>query len=476
MKKSEYSSYDGLGIAKLIREKEVNVREVLDTAVSIIETYDEDISAITTKAYDHAIRAIEKSQPENIFHGVPFLLKDLNVSCEGLPTTLSSKLFENNIAKNDSYLIKLYKKAGLIVLGLTKTPELALSLTTEPKIFGPTKNPLKKSNSPGGSSGGSAASIRQGYVPIAHATDGGGSIRVPAALCGLFGLKPSRGRVSSGPDLGEALGGMAISHCLSKSVRDSAALLDISSELMPGEPYVSPKQNGKFLDSIHIEPKNLKIGFMTHDFEGNRLNSDIIQLTKNSAQLCETLGHHVEEINIDLSAQSILEAWKIIPAINLLNNLENRAKMLGINLKESDLEPLNWAWMNEGRKYTAVDYLRAINNMHKIGRIMADYFEKYDLILSPTVNIKELPLGTVHTDHTDVDRHLNLLFREIAPHTAIFNQTGGPAMSIPMQVFDDGTPAGMHFAAKIGDESTLISLAAQIEKYHPWDCSALNHD
>ncbi len=476
MKKYEYSSYDGLGIAKLIKEKEVNAKEVLETAISIIETYDEDISAITTKAYDHARRAIEDSQPENTFHGVPFLLKDLNVSCKSLPTTLSSKLFENNIAKYDSYLIKLYKKAGLVILGLTKTPELALSLTTEPKISGPTKNPLKRSNSPGGSSGGSAAAIRQGYVPIAHATDGGGSIRVPAALCGLFGLKPSRGRISSGPDLGEALAGMAISHCLSKSVRDSAALLDISSVLMPGEPYTSKKPNKKFLEYVDIEPKNLKIGLMTHDFEGNKLDSDIIELTKKSAKLCETLGHHVEEINIDLSAHSILEAWKIIPAINLLNNLENRAKMLGINLKESDLEPLNWAWMNEGRKYSAVDYLRAINNMHKIGRIMADYFEKYDLILSPTLNIKELPLGKVNTNHSDVDRHLNLLFREIAPHTAIFNQTGSPAMSIPMQVFEDGSPAGMHFAAKIGNESLLISLAAQIEKYHPWDCSTPNDD
>tara|TARA_Y100000590_G_scaffold425866_2_gene534286 strand:+ start:2996 stop:4405 length:1410 start_codon:yes stop_codon:yes gene_type:complete len=468
MKAEEYKTYDATGLAQLIKDKKISEKELLDISISVIENKDKHISAIVTKAYEHGERQIQEGLPNGYFKGVPFLLKDLNVSCKGLPTTLSNKLFTGNIANSDSNLVKLYKKAGLVIIGLTKTPELALSLTTEPIANGPTKNPLNPKNSPGGSSGGSAASVAAGYVPMAHATDGGGSIRVPASLCGLFGLKPSRGRISNGPDIGEALGGMAVSHCLSKSVRDSAALLDISKEFMVGEPYSAPNDQDIFKNFVDRDPGILKIAVMTTDFEGNKIDAEIKSKTLAAAKICEDLGHIVEEIEIDLTQLKILDAWRILPAINLLNNMKKRSDFLKIELKEHHLEPLNWAWHEEGKKYNAVDYMEAINNMHKIGRIIGEYFIKYDLLLTPTVAKKELPLGVIKTNHTNVEQHINYLFRELAPHTAIFNQTGGPAMSLPMQQSDNNAPFGMHFAGKIGDEGKLISLAGQIERNFPW--------
>lgn len=469
----EYKSYDATGLANLVRAGQVKPIELLNLAISVIDNNEKEISALTTRAFDYGKKEIENGKTGGYFNGVPFMLKDLNVACQGLPTTMSNKLFKDNIPNYDSDLINLYKKSGLVVIGMTKTPELALSLTTEPILHGPTRNPLNHKNSPGGSSGGSAAAIAAGYVPMAHATDGGGSIRVPASLCGLVGLKPSRGRISAGPQMGEALGGMATSHCLSKSVRDSAALLEISKKYSIGDPYCAPNNQENFLEYIKKDPGKLKIGFMTSDFEGNKISEEINSYTIKTAKLCEDFGHIVEEIEINLNPTPIMQAWKIIPAVNLLNNMQKRADFLGIELQSNHLEDLNWAWLEEGRRYTAIDYLNAINTMHSIGRRISEEFVNYDLLLTPTVIKKKLELGTIKTNHDDIDSHLNYLFRELAPHLAIFNQTGGPAISLPLCKIADNLPLGMHFAAKIGDEGKLISLASQFEKRIPW---AINQD
>ncbi|MBT4204245.1 MAG: amidase [Rhodobiaceae bacterium] len=469
MQLNEYKSYDATDLAKIVKNKDIHPKELLDLAISSIESEDKTISAVVIKAYDAANKTIENGIPNGPFAGVPFLLKDLNVSYKGLPTTLSSKLFQSNIAKHDSGLVKQYKDAGLIILGLTKTPELALSLTTEPVLNGPTRNPLNIEYSPGGSSGGSAAAIIAGYVPMAHGTDGGGSIRVPASLCGLFGLKPSRGRISYYPDLGEGLGGMATSHCLSKSVRDSATLLDISSNILPGDPYVAPKNNDKFSKAAETDPKKLKIAICTTDFEGNKINNESVLNTLKTGKLCEDLGHIVEEAYPDLSDLPILKAWKILPGINLLNNLTKRSEFLGVKIKDTDVEPLHWSWMEEAKQYTAIDYLNAMNTMHLIGRRIGDFLQGYDLILTPTLAKPDLKLGKIKTDHTDVDKQLNYLFKEFSPYTAVFNQSGGAAMSLPLWTSSKGLPIGMHFGGKLGDEEKLIQLAGQFERSYSWN-------
>lgn len=469
MKLHEYKSYDATRLAQLVKNKKIHPKELLELSIDTIEKEDGNISAIVTKAFDHASQSIKNKIPDGPFKGVPFLLKDLNVSCKGLPTTLSNKLFQNNIAKYDSGLVQQYKEAGLIIIGLTKTPELALSLTTEPILNGPTKNPLNTEYSPGGSSGGSAAAIVAGYVPMAHGTDGGGSIRVPASLSGLFGLKPSRGRISCGPDLGEALGGMATSHCLSKSVRDSATLLDFSSKILPGDPYVAPNNRHKFSVAAKTDPKRLKIAICTTDFEGNKINEECISNTIRAGKLCEDLGHIVEESYPDLSDLSILQAWKILPGVNLLNNLTKRANFLGVKINETDLEPLHWAWMQEAKQYSAVDYLNAMNTMHAIGRKLGNFFEDYDLILTPTVAKPSLKLGVIKTNHANIDKHLDFLFKEFSPHTAVFNQSGGAAMSVPLWTSKKGLPIGIHFGGKIGAEEILIQLAGQIERAHSFN-------
>lgn len=464
----EYKSFDATGLANLVKKGEVTAIELLELAMSIVNNSEKKISALTTRAFDYGKKEIEKEKKDGYFYGVPFMLKDLNVSCKGLPTTMSNSLFENNIPNCDSDLIRLYKKSGLIIIGMTKTPELALSLTTEPNLHGPTRNPLNLKNSPGGSSGGSAAAIVAGYVPMAHATDGGGSIRVPASLCGLVGLKPSRGRITAGPQMGEALGSMATSHCLSKSVRDTAALLEISKEQSVGDPYCAPNNHENFLEYTGKDLGRLKIGFMTTDFEGNKICESIKKYTLKTAKLCEDLGHIVEEFEINLNPMPIHQAWKVIPAVNLLYNMQKRADFLGIQLKSSHLEELNWAWLEEGRRYKAVDYLNAINTMHAIGRRVSQEFEKFDILLTPTIVKEKLELGTIKTNHCDIDAHLNYLFRDFAPHLAIFNQTGGPAISLPLWKIDHDLPLGMHFAAKIGDEGKLISLASQFEQMVSW--------
>ena len=464
----EYETFDALGLAELVRKGEISPSELLDAAIERIEARDERIGAVVFRLYDQARNAIAAGLPDGPFTGVPFSLKDLGVFCAGVPTTSANSLFADFVPDHDSSLVARYRRAGLVILAKTKTPELGLSLTTEPVLYGPTHNPWNLDYSPGGSSGGAAAAVAAGYMPMAHATDGGGSIRAPASYCGLFGLKPSRGRVSSAPDFGEALAGMATSHCLSWSVRDSAALLDASAGPEPGDPYAAPPFKRPLLEEVGSPPGRLRIALCTTDFLGNKVDPECEAAARAAAALCESLGHHVEEARPDIDGLSLIEAWRVIPAINLLVNVTARAKALGRALKPSDLEPMNRAWMELGRGYSAADYLRTISLMHALARRVGAFLEHHDLILTPTLGQPSLKLGVVDTSGQDIDRHISLLFETIAPHTALFNQTGGAAMSVPLHRTKDGLPVGVQFAGRLGDEPKLIRLAAQLEEAQPW--------
>jgi amidase len=467
MNKNEYKNFDAIGLANLVKNGEVSPYELLDLAIEITEENESEISALNIRLYEEARSYIKNELSGGYLEGVPFLVKDLNVSIKGIPTTMTCDLFKDNIADFNSHLIEQYKKAGLVIFGLTKTPEMALSLTTEPLAHPPTRNPINIKYSPGGSSGGSAAAVCAGYVPAAHGTDGGGSIRVPAALCGLFGLKPSRGRISSGPLIGEGLGGMVTSHVITKSVRDSAVILDISKNNFLGEPYYTTDEK-VFLNEIDKPTNKLKIAYLTKDFFGTKISNELNQNTIKIAKLCQSLGHEISEEEIYLGDFDILRAWKILPGVNLLNIINQKCMSLKIDIKDANIEPLTMAWIDDAKSYSALDYHKTINIMHAIGRKISYYLSKYDLILSPTLAIPKLEIGVIKGDHTDIDKHLNFLFKSFSPFTAIFNQSGGAAMSIPFGKTSDGFPLGVHFAGGIGDELKLLKLAYQIEKTAPW--------
>jgi amidase len=464
----EYEDYDGLGLAALVRKGEVSAAELLDAAIERIEARDGRLGAFVIKTYDAARRAVAAGLPAGPFTGVPFALKDLAAFEAGVPTTGGSRLFKDFVPDHDNAIVRRYRQAGLVFLGKTKTPELGASLTTEPQLYGPAHNPWNLDYSPGGSSGGSAAAVAAGCLPFAHATDAGGSIRVPASFCGLFGLKPSRGRISYAPDFGESQAGMATSHCVSWSVRDSAALLDVSAGPEPGDPYIAPPLERPLLEEVGAPPGRMRIAFCTTDFIGNKIDAECVEAVRAAASLCETLGHHVEEARPDLGGLSPLEAWRVIPATNLAVTAAARAAALGRALVPEELEPINWKWLELGRAFSASDYHRTVGLMHGLGRKVAAFLERYDLILSPTVGQAALRLGTIDANAADIERHISFLFGTVAPHVALFNQTGGAAMTVPLHRTKTGLPVGVQFAGRLGDEARLIRLATQIEEAQPW--------
>jgi Asp-tRNA(Asn)/Glu-tRNA(Gln) amidotransferase A subunit family amidase len=464
----EYESHDALGLARLVARREVSPHELLDAALARIGARDGALGAIVLDLADEARRAIDRGLPEGPFTGVPFLVKDLGVFTAGQTTTGSCPLFADFVPDHDSTIVERYRAAGLVIFGKTKTPELGVSVTTEPKLYGPTRNPWNPGLSPGGSSGGAAAAVAAGYLPMAHATDGGGSIRIPGSLTGLFGLKPSRGRNPAGPDLGEGLAGMVTSHALTRSVRDSAALLDASAGPAPGDPYAAPPLERPLLDEVGAPPGRLRIALCVTDFEGGAVDPECATAATDAAKLCEELGHHVEEARPDLAGLSLTRAWRLIPAVNLWNLVHARARELGREPRPGDLEPVNWAWMNEAPTHSAADYMATVNMMHAFARRLGAFLARYDLMVTPTLAVPSLKLAAITTDHDDVGRHVTWLFSRIAPHTALFNQTGGAAMTVPLHWTADGLPVGVHFAAGLGDEPKLIRLAAQLEQARPW--------
>jgi amidase len=464
----EYEAYDAMGLAELVRRRQVTSQELLEAVIDRIETRDTTINAVVTKMYDQARTAIAAGLPQGPFTGVPFMLKDLGVLYAGVRTSNGSRLFAEFVPDHDSTLVERYKAAGLVIMAKTNTPEFGISATTEPQLFGPTRNPWRHTHSAGGSSGGAAAAVAAGYVPMAHATDGGGSIRIPAANCGLFGLKPSRGRNPAGPDIGEGLAGMATGHCVSRSVRDSAALLDATHGSAPGDPYAAPPLARPLLDEVGVSPGRLRIAMCKTDYLGNAIHPDCAAAVEAAARLCTTLGHEVEEARPDFSGVPLNRAWRVIPAANLWLMVNARARALGREPAPGDVEPLTWAWMQEGRTFTAADYMETVTTMHIIGRRMGAFLEDYDLLLTATLAKPPLKLGEIDTTSDNVDQYVASLFNDIAPLTPLFNQTGGAAMTVPLTWSSDGLPVGIQFGGGLGDEPTLIRLAAQLEQAQPW--------
>ena len=467
MKAEEFASFDGLGLAELVRGRHVSPSELLDAAVSQVEARNPELNAVVTKLYDHARFAIAAGLPDGPFTGVPYLLKDLGAHVSGAVTSFGSTLFKDFVVDHDSEITARLRRAGLVIFGKTNTPEMGLAASTEPRLFGPTRNPWKPSHSSGGSSGGSAAAVAAGMVPMAHATDGGGSIRIPASCCGLFGLKPTRARNPMGPDAGEGWGGASVGHAVTRTVRDSAALLDATSGPDIGDPYWAPPPARPFLEEVGRDPERLRIAITTRPWNGQPVDAECTEAAVAAARLCERLGHHVDEATPDVDARALGDATLVIISANIRATLEARAAALGRELKPGDVERLTWARAVDGHTARAADYARSIGVVHRIGRVVARFFTRYDILLSPTMCQPPFPLGVLDLMTDDVERYTKAILGSIG-FTSLFNSSGNPAMSVPLAWSRSGLPIGVQFAAPFGDEAMLFRLGAQLERAQPW--------
>jgi amidase len=398
---------------------------------------------------------------------VPFLLKDLGAALKGTVTTGGMRLLREAVSDHDSTYVERIKAAGMTIFGKTHSPELGATTTSESRLFGKTRNPWNLERIAGGSSGGAAAAVAAGILPLAHATDGGGSIRIPAACCGLFGLKPTRARTPSGPKRGEGWGGMSIGHCVSRSVRDSAALLDATAGPALGDPYYAPKQERPYLDEVKQAPGKLRIAFSTTPAIPAPVHNECVAAVRDVARLLESLGHDVEEASPPLNGMEIMQAQGTVISANIAAAIDEAAALHGRAARSDDVEKANWYRVERAREVDSSAYAKAMVVVHQVGRTMAGFMENYDVLLQPTVSQPPLLLDTVNLDREDLDA----MFRDLigfVPFTGAFNITGQPSMNVPLFWNAGGLPIGTMFTAKFGDEPTLFRLAAQLEQARPW--------
>ena len=462
----EFAYLDATALAELVRAKEVKPAELVDAAVSRVERCNPGLNAVVTPMYGQAREAAAGRIPDGPFTGVPFLLKDLVAAYNGVRMTLGSSFSRYYVPGYDSELVARLKRAGLIVVGKTNTPEFGILPTTEPHLFGPARNPWNSEKTTGGSSGGSAAAVAAGMVPMAHANDGGGSIRIPASCCGVFGIKPTRARNPLGPTMGDLISGLVVEHAVTRSVRDSAALLDATSGPDLGDPYWAPPPARAYLEEVGADPGRLHIAYTTRA-EGVEVHEDCVRAVEEAAKLCAELGHEVEQKTLQVDSRVVTPLFMTLWAAAQAWTADGLAMATGKTPSPDQFEPLTWALIEMGREYTASQYLSAVSGLQGVSRDVARQFSAYDLWLTPTLSEPPVPLGTFASPP---DNPLYGIIRagEFVPFTAICNITGQPAMSVPLYWNDEGLPVGVHFMAKFGDEATLFRLAAQLEEARPW--------
>ncbi|MEJ5360921.1 MAG: amidase [Spirochaetota bacterium] len=483
----EYNNYDATGLAELIKKKKVSIKEVTTAAIQHIEKINPLINAIITPMYENIDSEI-KNIPKGHFYGVPFLVKDLLTSIKGVRMASGCRAYRNYIPDFDSEVAKRYKSAGLVILGKTNTPEFGLVAYTEPKIFGPTRNPWNTNLIPGGSSGGSAAAIASGMVPFAGGGDGGGSIRIPSAYCGLFGFKPSRGRVPAGPEYGQIWQGAAVEHVLTRSVRDSAAMLDILQGSDPGAPYIIEPPKLPYSKEIQKSPGKLKIAISTDSPIGTAVHPECKKAALEAAKLCERLGHHVSIDSPKVDGVALAKSYLMLYFGEVAADIKTIGIKLGRKPKQSDVEVTTWTLGLLGRTYSAGDFVMALREWNTAARALGEFFTKYDVYLTPTTGQPPAPIGSLAPKPIELfgSKIMNLLglggllkisgiVEKLAiqslsqvPFTQLANLTGIPAMSLPLHWGEDGLPYGVQFMASFGNEALLFRLAAQLEKAKPW--------
>ncbi len=463
----EYASYDGLGLAALVAKKKIKASELMDEAISRAEALNPKLNAIVFKDYERARKTASGKLPKGAFAGVPFLIKDIGCATEGLPSRLGSRYLPAFPSPGDSFLAAKFKAAGLIPFGTTNVPEFGLVASTECKLYGPAKNPWNMEHSTGGSSGGSGAAVAAGIVPLAHANDGGGSIRIPAAANGLVGLKPSRGRISQGPASADSLDGIATDLVVSRSVRDTAAALDAARGYMPGDPYGEPAGPDSYLEAIKRKPKKLRIAVSLERFDSRALHPDCIAAARRAAKLCEDLGHDVDEVAPVVPKDALTNMFDTFWTAGLAAGIDMIGQATGQTPSRQLFEGATWALYQFGKQVTVSRYLAAKQAINAISREMARFHQTYDAWITPTLARPPEKNGVFEFDNDDRRISFDPQY-DYVPFTPLQNMTGQPAINVPLFWNKQGLPIGTQFVGKFGDEETLLRLAAQLEKAQPW--------
>jgi amidase len=462
---AEYEEYDAVGLARLIRDREVSAHEVLEAAIERIEARNPALNAVVLRL-DESARTRAANPLPGPFSGVPFLLKDLGVQVDGVTITNGCRLFADAVGVKDSTLVQRYRSAGLVFAGITSTAEFGLAGETAPELFGPTLNPWDPTRSAGGSSGGAAVAVAAGMVPAVHANDGGGSIRIPSSCCGVFGLKTTRGRNPIGPDVGEGWNGLSTQHVISRTVRDSAALLDVTHGAEPGDPYAAPRFDGSYLGALSGAPRPLRIAMQTVTHTGEPVDPAVVAVVREAATMLESLGHRVDEARPTFDHESLKWNMFTIVGCNAANVIDGKAAALGRSLEPGDVEPITWLWLERCRAMRGTDLARAVTAIHMTARALGRFFESYDILLTPTMPTPPLPLRTIDMRGDDLDAYYDALWSNNT-FTTLYNCVGIPAASVPAG-WVDGLPVGIQIAAPLGEEMRLLHLAGQLEQAAPW--------
>jgi Asp-tRNA(Asn)/Glu-tRNA(Gln) amidotransferase A subunit family amidase len=458
---------DAVALAKLVRQGEITANELLSVTLARVDRLHPQLNAVVERFDDLAQRHAADCNTVGPLAGVPIFLKALMTACAGAPFSSASNMLQGVKAPKDSYLTARLKASGAVIAGMTNSPEMGAVTTTEPRYYGATHNPWHTGLSPGGSSGGAAAIVAAGISPVAHATDGGGSIRIPAACCGLVGLKPSRGRVSFGPGVGEGWAGMAYLNCVSTTVRDTAAFLDVVAGAELGDPYIAPPPRQPFADEVSVAPGAQRIGLCLSSFNGRPVNNECVVAARRAAAILEELGHHVMDIGSPIEPDQLAEVTGDIIAVNMANTIDQIGRMRGRPVAEEEVETTTWSLAKYGREISGPKYVAGVNLIHALGRQVAEQFTAMDLMLTPTMATPEIPLGYIDAMSSDQDAFNDALMPTIA-FTSLFNATGQPALSLPIVTRDNGLPIGVQLVARYGEEGLLLRMAAQAEAAHPW--------
>jgi amidase len=484
----EYAKHDGLGLAELIARGEVSALEVLEVAIARIEAMNPRLNAVVYPMFDYARQAAARADLAGPFAGVPFLLKDLLSELAGVPHSSGSRFYRGYRPDRSSELTHRYLTSGVVVAGKTNTPELGLLPTTEPELWGATRNPWDPTRTTGGSSGGSAAAVASGMVPLASGGDGGGSIRIPCSCCGLFGLKPTRGRTPVGPKVAEDWHGLAVEHVLTRSVRDSAAMLDAVCGHYPGDTHFQPRPAVPFLQEATTAPGRLRIAWSGRPFIATDVHPEVIQALASTVALLEELGHEVEERAPVIDGALFAKSYLVVIGAHTWASIRDGEQVVGRKARRADFESKTWLAQLMGTAFSAGEYVAAVRALQRVTRPFHELAEEVDVLLQPTVSQPPPPLGFL--DKGGFFGRLEKLAGHLAPKaviradatleqasaesfafvpwTPIYNVTGQPSMSVPLGTSGEGLPLGMMFTGRLGDEATLLRLAGQLEQARPW--------
>lgn len=460
-----YAESDALGIGELVRGKQVQASEIVETAIQVIERVNPKLNAIVIETFDLA-RSLSAAPADGPFAGVPFLLKNLGTMWKDTALTFGTSYLKDFVCPVDSEIVNKIKASGLVPVGRSNTPEYGWCITSEPRLYGPTVNPWNPAITPGGSSGGSAAAVAARIVPIADASDGGGSIRVPASCCGVVGLKPSRGRLSYGPHEADMWFGSIYFLANTRTVRDTAAYLDAVSCSLPGDPYYAPRPEKSWLAGLADRPRPLRIGYSLRAPWGAPLAPEVKIAVEDAVKLFQSLGHTVEEYDMKTDIEAAWWRYNDIIAVETFSEFTQHAKFVGRPLREDDLEPYNWSMLEYAKTLSATQYSASIGAVRKAGQSICAELAPFDVFLTPTLTQPPRPVGYFSMSDGNRERYLDRW--SDAAYMFSHNISGLPAMSLPLALANGDTPIGIQIVGRHGDEATLLRLAAQAEEAEPW--------